>query len=79
MLGGPNVLINAERVFLRLPRGGDYVQWREIRENGTTFLSQWEPTRQTDYLSRRSFRQRGALVGAGHERRPVHAAVCVSS
>ncbi len=58
MLFGPKVLIETDRLVLRLPKNGDYSQWREVRENGVSFLAQWEPLRQNNYLSRRTFRER---------------------
>lgn len=58
MLFGPKVWIETDRLVLRLPKNGDYAQWRDVRENGVSFLSQWEPLRQHNYLSRRAFRER---------------------
>ena len=44
--------------LLRLPRLGDYQQWRTLRSASRTFLEPWEPTWRADELSEAAFRTR---------------------
>lgn len=52
------VVIETERMTLRLPRHSDYRQWAELRRESAEFLKPWEPTWSPDHLSRRSFANR---------------------
>jgi ribosomal-protein-alanine N-acetyltransferase len=45
-------------VTLRLPHGGDYAEWAELREKSRSFLTPWEPTWPADDLTRGAFRRR---------------------
>jgi ribosomal-protein-alanine N-acetyltransferase len=45
-------------VMLRLPSGGDYLQWRDLREASREFLTPWEPAWTRDELTRHAFRMR---------------------
>lgn len=44
--------------LLRLPRLGDYHQWRSLRAASRTFLEPWEPTWRQDELTEGAFRAR---------------------
>ncbi|MBI1684807.1 GNAT family N-acetyltransferase [Caulobacter hibisci] len=50
--------IDAERVYLRLPRLADHKPWAELRETSRPFLQPWEPTWPAEDLTRAAFRQR---------------------
>ena len=50
--------VSGPGILLRLPRGGDYEEWRSLRQASREFLSPWEPLWTSDELSRRSFRSR---------------------
>jgi len=52
------VLIEGERIHLRLPEMGDFEEWRRLRLESRNFLEPWEPTWGPDDLSRTSFRLR---------------------
>jgi len=51
-------VIETERLILRLPLMGDYVDWASLRRDSADFLDPWEPVRNYDYLSRKSYRYR---------------------
>lgn len=46
------------RVVLKLPAGGDYVEWARLRGESQAFLQPWEPRWTHDELERRAWRQR---------------------
>lgn len=52
------ILIETERLTLRLPRHSDYPSWSSIRSESANFLSPWEPAWADDHLTRRSFTNR---------------------
>lgn len=52
------VLIEGQRIHVRLPEMGDYEAWRRLRLDSRRFLEPWEPTWGPDDLSRASFRLR---------------------
>lgn len=52
------VLIDTERLTLRLPAHTDYVAWTSLRESSRDFLTPWEPTWAEDHLTRKSFTNR---------------------
>ncbi len=52
------VMIDTERLILRLPQHGDFRQWRALRQASREFLTPWEPTWAPDHLSRKSFANR---------------------
>jgi ribosomal-protein-alanine N-acetyltransferase len=52
------VVIETERLTLRLPRHNDYPSWASIRSDSIEFLTPWEPAWATDHLTRRSFTNR---------------------
>lgn len=52
------MVLNGERIFLRLPIERDYPAWVEIRELSRAFLTPWEPSWPADGLTRESFRRR---------------------
>ncbi|MBI1383568.1 MAG: GNAT family N-acetyltransferase [Rhizobiales bacterium] len=47
-----------KRLTLRLPQGGDYVAWAELRARSREFLVPFEPAWSRDELSRAAFRRR---------------------
>lgn len=53
-------VIETDRLILRLPEMGDYVGWARLRRESDAFLAPWEPLRESDYLSQKSFRYRVA-------------------
>ncbi len=52
------VVIETERLTLRLPRHSDYTSWASIRSESIEFLTPWEPAWASDHLTRRSFTNR---------------------
>lgn len=46
-----NVRINTQRLSIRPPERGDYLQWRTLREASRDHLKPWEPTWAHDALS----------------------------
>jgi len=52
------VVIDAERLILRLPRMQDHRDWVAVRARSEAFLEPWEPERAHDQASRRAFRNR---------------------
>ena len=60
------VVIETERMTLRLPRMSDYAPWARLRRESADFLQPWEPAWSPDHLSRRNFgyRVRGAARAA---------------
>ncbi|PVM85826.1 GNAT family N-acetyltransferase [Caulobacter endophyticus] len=50
--------IDAERVYLRLPRLADHKPWSELRAASRGYLTPWEPSWPADDLTRTAFRQR---------------------
>ncbi|RPE67047.1 ribosomal-protein-alanine N-acetyltransferase [Pacificibacter maritimus] len=52
------IRIETERMTLRLPMHSDYLDWRDLRSQGQTFLQPWEPQWAADHLSRKGFTNR---------------------
>ena len=52
------VVIETERLTLRLPRHSDFPAWSSIRAESVEFLTPWEPAWAADHLTRRSFTNR---------------------
>ena len=52
------LLIETERLTLRLPRHSDFPAWSSIRSESASFLTPWEPAWADDHLTRRSFTNR---------------------
>lgn len=50
--------IDAERVYLRLPRLVDHKPWAELRARSRDYLTPWEPTWPVDDLTKAAFRHR---------------------
>lgn len=50
--------IRTDRVLLRAPSIGDFVQWARLREESRAFLSPWEPAWPPDDLTKVAFRRR---------------------
>lgn len=50
--------IDAERVYLRLPRLADHKSWAQLRAASRGYLTPWEPSWPADDLTRTAFRQR---------------------
>lgn len=50
--------IDAERVYLRLPRLADHKPWAQLRSDSRGYLTPWEPSWPADDLTRTAFRQR---------------------
>lgn len=57
-LGRTRVQIVSERLRLRPPEQGDFLQWCALRRDSAAFLQPWEPTWAADHLSRRGFSNR---------------------
>lgn len=53
-----NQILQTERLTLRLPEAGDFVEWANLRRGSADFLEPWEPVRDGAYLTRRSFQNR---------------------
>ena len=51
-------VLTGERVRLRAPRMGDYVEWAELRRVSREFLQPWEPSWPVDDLTRGAYRRR---------------------
>ena len=52
------VVIETERLTLRLPRHSDFPAWSAVRSESIEFLTPWEPAWASDHLTRRSFTNR---------------------
>jgi ribosomal-protein-alanine N-acetyltransferase len=52
------VRIETERMTLRLPQHGDFLQWSGLRDESAEFLIPWEPSRAGDHLTRKAFTNR---------------------
>ena len=52
------LVLQTERLYLRLPRLGDHLEWAKLRSDGYDFLAPWEPLRAHDHLSLSAFRIR---------------------
>lgn len=50
--------IHGRGVYLRVPRMGDYLAWRDLREESRAFLTPWEPLWPADDLTKPAFRNR---------------------
>jgi len=50
--------IETEHMTLRLPVHQDYKAWSDLRDASTDHLTQWEPLRATDHLTRKAFTNR---------------------
>ena len=55
--------IETERMTLRLPAHPDFRAWAQLREVSTDHLTQWEPVRAADHLTRRAFTNRVYWAG----------------
>lgn len=58
LLGNRFQELITDRLALRLPKQGDYLQWYELREESRNFLEPWEPTWSSGHLSRKAFSER---------------------
>jgi ribosomal-protein-alanine N-acetyltransferase len=54
----PKVMIEAEKVTLRMPVMGDHHAWVRLRQDGAEFLKPWEPVWAPDHFSKRAFSNR---------------------
>lgn len=50
--------IETERMTLRLPQHQDWRAWADLRELSAEHLTQWEPIRAPDHLTRKAFTNR---------------------
>lgn len=50
--------LRGQRVYLRTPHGGDYLEWAHLRSESRAFLEPWEPRWADDELSRPAWRER---------------------
>ncbi len=50
--------IETERMTLRLPAHQDFRAWAHLRDVSTEHLTQWEPVRAADHLTRKAFTNR---------------------
>ena len=58
LLQRKSLVIQTERLILRLPDARDFVAWANLRRSSAEFLEPWEPIRESNYLSRRAFQNR---------------------
>ena len=54
----PLPVIEGDGVYLRVPQGTDFMQWRALRASSRAFLTPWEPLWPADDLSRAAYRRR---------------------
>ena len=54
----PKVMIESERLTLRLPIMQDHHQWVDLRKNSSEYLTPWEPVWAQDHFSKRAFSNR---------------------
>lgn len=54
----PNLVVGSQDLLLRPPEPGDFVAWRDQREQSRAFLEPWEPIWPVDDLTRPAFRRR---------------------
>ena len=54
----PKVMIEAEKVTLRMPVMGDHHAWVRLRQDGEESLKPWEPVWAPDHFSKRAFSNR---------------------
>lgn len=65
------VIIETDRLTLRLPKTPDHTTWAEMRRESAEFLKPWEPVWSREHLSKKSFAarvygaQRSVDTGAG--------------
>ena len=52
------VRIETERLTLRAPAMGDFLDWTDLRARSVDFLVPWEPAWAADHLSRKAFSNR---------------------
>ncbi|WBU63209.1 GNAT family N-acetyltransferase [Paracoccus aerodenitrificans] len=52
------ILLETERMVLRLPQHSDFNAWTGLRLESRDFLTPWEPSWSDDHLSRKSFTNR---------------------
>ena len=57
-LGRRKFKIETERMTLRLPVHGDFIEWANLRYDNADFLTKWEPGWGVDNLMRKSFTNR---------------------
>ena len=60
-------ILSTERLWLRLPRSGDYAEWAELRGSSREFLEKWEPTWKPDHLTPGSFSNRVSQAKKAYE------------
>jgi len=59
MLGlNRKLIIETERMSLRLPGQSDFKSWAMLREESIEFLEPWEPSWSIDHLSKKNFNNR---------------------
>jgi ribosomal-protein-alanine N-acetyltransferase len=54
----PPLVLETERLTLRLPETGDHAAWVGLRRAGEAFLRPWEPRWAGDHFTRKAFRNR---------------------
>ena len=54
----PSLRLIGERVALRPPERGDWLEWSALRGESRRFLTPWEPSWSADSLTRTAFRRR---------------------
>ncbi|OXE37152.1 MAG: 30S ribosomal protein S5 alanine N-acetyltransferase [Phenylobacterium zucineum] len=59
--------IEGEAVYLRPPRGSDFVAWQDLRTQSRDFLQPWEPTWAGDDLTGAAYRRRLAAYQRDRE------------
>ncbi|MDD7971809.1 GNAT family N-acetyltransferase [Roseinatronobacter alkalisoli] len=61
------LMLETERLFLRLPQHSDFRQWSGLRHQSAGFLTPWEPTWSDDHLTRRAFTNRVSWAARCHK------------
>lgn len=58
LLKRQKVMVESERMTLRLPQHSDYRYWAALRHNSQGHLTRWEPAWSADHLTRKAFTNR---------------------
>lgn len=58
LLKRKKVMVESERMTLRLPQHSDYRSWAALRHRSQEHLTQWEPAWSADHLTRKAFTNR---------------------
>lgn len=62
-----HVVIETDRMTLRLPKSADHRAWAQLRHESADFLQSWEPSWARDHLSKKAFATRVYAAGRSVE------------